>query len=103
MALDESKLENVRRKPGKLTARCPACAERGADRKGEHLAVYDDGAYHCVATNGESRHSKRIFALAGGRWVTKGKANCSQVEKMENKDNRRLVALGMVVEGGRGG
>ncbi len=65
MAIDESKLENVHRKSGKLTARCPACAEKGADRKGEHLAVFDDGAYHCVATNGESRHSKRIFALAG--------------------------------------
>ena len=65
MALDESKLENVRRKGAKLTARCPACAEKGGDRKGEHLDVYENGAYHCVATNGEKRHGKRIFALVG--------------------------------------
>jgi hypothetical protein len=76
MALDESKLENVRRKDGKFTARCPACAEKGGDRKGEHLVVYDDGAYHCVATNGESRHSKRIFALAGmdAKWGVRATA-----------------------------
>ena len=65
MALDESKLENVRRKPGKLTARCPACAERGADRKGEHLVVYEDGGYGCVACKGDTEHQRRIFALAG--------------------------------------
>jgi len=65
VALDESKLENVRRKDGKLTVRCPACAEKGGDRKGEHLVVYENGAYHCVATNGERSHRKRIFALAG--------------------------------------
>ena len=85
MALDESKLENVRRKPGKLTARCPACAERGADRKGEHLAVYDDGAYHCVATNGESRHTKRIFALAGAGGLRKARPTAPKLKKWKIK------------------
>jgi hypothetical protein len=31
------------------TTRCPRCASRGADRKGNNLAVYDDGHEYCFA------------------------------------------------------
>jgi len=67
MALDISKLENVVKKAGgRFTARCPACAEVGADTKGEHLAVFADGKFGCVVHPGDKKHRKRIYALAGG-------------------------------------
>ena len=28
---------------------CPKCAERGADRRGDNLAVYEDGSSHCYS------------------------------------------------------
>jgi hypothetical protein len=66
--LDLSKLEKVRRHPGgKLTARCPACGEFGADRKGDHLVVFPTGEYGCVATSGDLDHSRRIASLIGIR------------------------------------
>ena len=66
MALDIAKLTNVRAGfDGKITARCPACAADGADAKGEHLVVFPDGKYGCVANEGDAEHSKRIYALAG--------------------------------------
>ena len=33
-------LENTRQSGNKITARCPACHENGADRTGQHLADY---------------------------------------------------------------
>lgn len=67
MRLDRSKLVNVRQRPGKIIARCPACAERGGDSKGEHLAIFPDGRFACVANPGEGghEHRQRIFALVG--------------------------------------
>jgi len=39
----------------------------GADRKGEHLAVYDNGAFACILHLGQAgaAHRQRIFELAG--------------------------------------
>jgi len=66
MSLDLSRLENLRRLPGKMTAQCPACAEEGRDRKGLHLVIFDEGPYSCVATDDRS-HSRRIWELVGIR------------------------------------
>lgn len=33
---------------GKITARCPACAEEGHDNKGNHLCIFADGKFACV-------------------------------------------------------
>ena len=69
MSLDISKLENVRKRGGKVIARCPACAEAGHDQKGEHLVVNADGSFGCVVYPGNSgevkQHRKLIFALSG--------------------------------------
>ena len=67
--LDLNKLEKVRERGGKTIARCPACAETGNDKKGEHLFIAADGKFGCVqfpGTDGE-QHRTRIFALAGIR------------------------------------
>lgn len=63
--LDLSRLEKVRHAGGRITARCPACAETGADRKGNHLTIFPSGKFACAATAGDSAHRRRIFALAG--------------------------------------
>lgn len=66
MSLDTSKLETVRELPGGIVqARCPACAEGGHDRTGEHLRIYPDGRFGCCVHPKDKEHRKRIFALAG--------------------------------------
>jgi len=67
MSLDLSKLESVRERGGRTIAACPACREVGADKRGEHLVIYDGGAFACVANAGEAgrEHRRRIMQLAG--------------------------------------
>ena len=71
MSLSISKLENVRTRANKTTARCPACAEAGGDRTGDHLVIQANGRFGCVVYPGDSaeviEHRKRIFALCGDR------------------------------------
>ncbi len=67
MGLDLSKLEMVKPRGSDILARCPACAESGNDRKGEHLYVYADSRFGCViypAAEGKA-HRQRIFELVG--------------------------------------
>ena len=65
-SLDLTRLEKVRyHASGKIEARCPACAEEGSDRTGNHLAIFPDGCFACAAFPGDRDHRRRIFALAG--------------------------------------
>ena len=64
MSLDLSKLENLHTETDKTVGRCPACAEKGRDKNGDHLVIYPDGKYTCVAEN-TPKHRKDIFRLAG--------------------------------------
>ncbi len=50
---------------GIVQARCPACAEGGGDRAGEHLRVFPDGRFGCCVHPKDREHRKRIFELAG--------------------------------------
>lgn len=66
MSLDVAKLEKVREMAGGIVqARCPACAEGGNDRSGEHLRIYPDGKFGCCVHPKDGDHRKRIWALAG--------------------------------------
>jgi hypothetical protein len=66
MSLELNRLERVRELGGGIVqARCPACAEDGHDRAGEHLRVYPDGRFGCCVHPKDAAHRKRIFALAG--------------------------------------
>jgi hypothetical protein len=68
MSLDVAKLEKVRELAGGMVqARCPACAEGGADKTGEHLRIYPDGRFGCCVHPKDGEHRKRIFALVGVR------------------------------------
>ena len=67
MGLDLPKLENVRHHGTKVIARCPACAEAGNDRKGEHLFIESGGRFGCVVFPGTDgcQHRQRIFEMTG--------------------------------------
>ena len=69
MAIDLSKLENCRSKGHRVIARCPACAEIGHDRKGNHLFINEEGRFGCVVYPGLDghEHRKRIFELVGDK------------------------------------
>jgi hypothetical protein len=68
MSLDVAKLEKVRELAGGIVqARCPACAEGGHDRTGEHLRINPDGRFGCCVHPKDGEHRKRIWALAGVR------------------------------------
>ena len=68
MSLNVEKLEKVVNMEGGLRrARCPACAESGGDRRGEHLRIYPDGRFGCCVYPKDKEHRRRIFALAGNR------------------------------------
>src|SRR5262245_31659849 len=66
MSLDHSKLNKLRHLGnGGCQAQCPACAEAGQDRKGEHLRISADGKFGCCVFPGDREHRRRSFALAG--------------------------------------
>lgn len=67
--LEIARLEKPRTHGGKILARCPACAEMGADKSCEHLFIADEGRgpFGCIANAGiaGATHRKRIFDLVG--------------------------------------
>ena len=66
-ALDLSRLETVKDRGGKTTARCPVCAAAGNDKAGDHLVIMPGGKFGCIAYPGDagSEHRKQIFSMAG--------------------------------------
>ena len=70
--LDLTLLQNIRQRGDKWIAKCPACAEVGGDSKGEHLIIYPDNRFGCVANGDDQDHRRDIFRLVG----VKPKANC---------------------------
>lgn len=63
--IDLGRLEKPKSVGQKTVARCPACAEQGGDRSCNHLVIYDDGRFGCVANAGDKAHRSRIIELAG--------------------------------------
>lgn len=63
--LDSSKLENVKTRGRKTIAACPACRAVGEDNKGEHLVMFDNGKFGCIAHEDDSSHRKEVFSLVG--------------------------------------
>jgi hypothetical protein len=68
LSVDRTKLNKLRQLGnGGWQAQCPACAETGSDRKGEHLRISADGKFGCCVFPGDREHRRRIFALVGDR------------------------------------
>lgn len=68
--INRSKLNNVVQRDGKIEAQCPACAEAGADTKGNHFVLYPNGKFGCVANPKDEEHNKIILRLVGERGFT---------------------------------
>lgn len=73
--LNQAKITGLRKVGEKLIGRCPACAEEGGDRHAEHLVIYPDGRFGCVAHPGAAgREHRRGYtnwlgnALRDGPW-----------------------------------
>ena len=66
--IDVSRLMNVSCKTnGEIVAQCPACAAAGGDSKGDHLIVFPDGKFGCVAHSKDKAHNRKILKLVGHR------------------------------------
>lgn len=66
MQINTDALENrVARDDGSVVARCPACAQAGHDKSGNHLIVYPDGKFGCVACPSDREHNREILRLVG--------------------------------------
>jgi hypothetical protein len=66
MALDRSRLQMVKpQEDGSIICQCPECASQGGDRRGQHLIVFDDGAFACVVYPGDAGHRRAVFAHVG--------------------------------------
>lgn len=65
--LDLTKLKCVKRSRSHVVAQCPACYEKGSDRKGDHLIVYATGKFGCACYPGSEGddHRRRIYILVG--------------------------------------
>ena len=83
MSLDQSRLENVHPSGGKVLSRCPACAEQGGDKTGDHLFQAADGKWGCIQFPGDAGHDhrKRIFALVGVNDLAPATPNAAPVKK----------------------
>ncbi len=69
MKLDISRLRNVRRNPAdnSICCACPQCEAEGHDKKGQHLKIYQSGAFSCVKAGSDDRvHNAKIRAFLRG-------------------------------------
>lgn len=99
MSLNLNKLEKVRDVGGGMIhARCPACAEGGHDRTGEHLRIYPDGRFGCCVHPKDREHRKRIFALAGERSPRRGIVVRVSAKQPATIQRELLGRLGRVFE-----
>jgi len=83
MKIDKNKIEKLRQKNGKHIGRCPACAEEGKDKKGEHFYLYDDNPmnFGCVVHGEDIAHWSRIKELA------------AVSEKRPNRSSSKIEAI----------
>jgi hypothetical protein len=99
MSLDCSKLQRVRNLAnGGCQAQCPACAEAGQDRKGEHLRISADGKFGCCVFPGDHEHRRRIFALAGDHGVKEIRVRVASAKTVDSVQLDLLGRLGQVFQ-----
>lgn len=103
MSLDISKLQCLAdAADGGKQARCPACAELGHDRKGEHLRIYADGRFGCCVHPKDREHRKRIFALVGDSRPQVIRVKVANAKSRESIQSNVLGRLGRLFEGQNG-
>ena len=55
--------------------RCPDCADKGEDRAGDNLAVYEDGSKYCFKCKAHSRPEKFTALPKSGMTVADRRAS----------------------------
>ena len=67
--IDTGRLRKVKTgESGRIVAQCPVCALGGSDKTGNHLVVYPDGRFGCVANPGpEGKEHRRAILKEVGR------------------------------------
>lgn len=90
--LNLTKLKKVVQKDGKIEAQCPACVAAGADSTGNHLVVYPNGGYGCVANPDDAEHSKLIFKLVGQR--DGAVSHQLAIRRLEIAESKELMKVG---------
>ena len=97
MSLDRSKLQKVRPLGnGAWQAQCPACAETGQDRKGEHLRISPEGKFGCCVFAGDREHRRRIFVLAGNHGPRRISVRVATGKAVPSAQQNLLGRLGRV-------
>ncbi|MBK1835673.1 hypothetical protein [Roseibacillus ishigakijimensis] len=91
-SLDLSLLEKARHTNGKTIARCPACAAKGCDRKGEHLVIQPNGKFGCAKYSGDHEHRREIFRLVGIKSDTGDNFTTEQREEWKWQRRREEAA-----------
>ncbi len=93
MGIDLLKLENSHKRGNKIIARCPACAEIGQDKKGNHLFINEGGRFGCIVYQGSDGHDhrKRIFQLVGEGEPIKIAIDVKQVSQASQKQDVVLM------------
>jgi hypothetical protein len=84
--LNLQKLENVIHLEGKVTARCPVCAQEDHDRKGNHLVIFEDWKFNCIR---DSAHNRGIWKLAGAK-TNFFPASMSHLYRRQIRKGRRM-------------
>jgi 5S rRNA maturation endonuclease (ribonuclease M5) len=90
---DLSKVKKLKTRGDKKIGQCPVCHESGHDKKGEHLAIFNngDGKFCCIAHPDDKAHQSAIWSYIG---VTTPD-NASDVTKTtapKPKQQARIVA-----------
>lgn len=92
VSLDVSKLTKARKLGNVTQAQCPACAESGLDKSGNHLRIFADGRFGCALQPKDKIHNKRIWELARPE---KSEKAVPYVFPVKTKPEPRIDAAGM--------
>jgi len=103
MSLDRTKLNKLRQLGGGgWQGQCPACAETGQDRTGEHLRISPEGKFGCCVFPGDRKHRSGIFALAGDSRPKTIKVRVASAKTLPAVQLDLLGRLGRVFESPEG-
>ena len=93
-SLNLDQIERLKSRGHKLEGQCPACAEDGGDRHGNHLIILADGKFGCAAHPQDGPHRQRIFQLVGTKQERPfDKGAWMQTKQAERDTQQRQAAL----------
>ena len=95
MRIDLSRLKNIEHKSdGKTVAQCPACAAAGSDTRGEHLVIFPDRSFGCVAHPKDKSHNRKILSLVGLQTASDG---CRlTINRIQIPESAVLLRIGQI-------